>query len=326
MNAVRPVAVLLCLVTTSITAQQQKAEPPREELRETVSVTKHSIDVGGQPLRYTATAGTIVLKDDKDKAQASMFYVAYIRDDVPDRTKRPIFYSFNGGPGTASVWMHMGFTGPRRVVYDEEGMMLSPPYRLADNEHTILDIADIVYIDPVATGYSRMATGEDPHKFHGVLDDIKSVAEFIRIWTTRNSRWDSPKFIIGESYGTTRAAGLAGYLQDQHQMYLNGVILVSSTGLGVEAGSDLRYALLLPHYTATAWYHKALIPELQAASGSAAGIGTIRAWWLPQRPGQRRQADGGRARGHSGAGCAPGWIDTGVRHQQQLARGVSAVS
>jgi carboxypeptidase C (cathepsin A) len=264
MNAVRPVAVLLCLVTTSITAQQQKAEPPREELRETVSVTKHSIDVGGQPLRYTATAGTIVLKDDKDKAQASMFYVAYIRDDVPDRTKRPIFYSFNGGPGTASVWMHMGFTGPRRVVYDEEGMMLSPPYRLADNEHTILDIADIVYIDPVATGYSRMATGEDPHKFHGVLDDIKSVAEFIRIWTTRNSRWDSPKFIIGESYGTTRAAGLAGYLQDQHQMYLNGVILVSSTGLGVEAGSDLRYALLLPHYTATAWYHKALIPELQS--------------------------------------------------------------
>jgi carboxypeptidase C (cathepsin A) len=243
---------------------QQKPDQPKEELKETVSVTKHTIDVGRQPLRYTATAGTIVLKDEKDKPQASMFYVAYTRDDVTDRARRSIFYSFNGGPGTASVWMHMGFTGPRRVVYDDEGMMLSPPFRLADNEHTILDIADIVYIDPVATGYSRMAAGEDPHRFHGTLDDIKSVAEFIRLWTTRNNRWDSPKFVIGESYGTTRAAGIAGYLQDQHQMYLNGVILVSSTGLDVESGADLKFALLLPHYTATAWYHKALVPELQS--------------------------------------------------------------
>jgi carboxypeptidase C (cathepsin A) len=269
MNVSRPLLLTLCLVTApAATAQQKpeppKAEPPKEELKETVSVTKHTIAIGRQTLRYTATAGTIALKDEKDKPQASMFYIAYTRDDVSDRAARPIFYSFNGGPGTASVWMHMGFTGPRRVVYDDEGMMLSPPFRLADNEHTILDIADIVYIDPVATGYSRMAAGEDPHKFHGTLDDIKSVAEFIRLWTTRNNRWDSPKFVIGESYGTTRAAGIAGYLQDQHQMYLNGVILVSSTGLDVESGSDLKFALLLPHFTATAWYHKALAPELQS--------------------------------------------------------------
>lgn len=232
--------------------------------KETSSVTRHTVTVGGQPLRYTATAGTMLLRDDKDKPQASMFYIAYTRDDVTDRARRPIFYSFNGGPGTASVWMHMGMTGPRRVVYEDEGFMLSPPFRLADNEHTILDAADIVYIDPVGTGYSRMMPGEDPHKFHGVMDDIRSVAEFIRLYTTRNSRWDSPKFLIGESYGTTRAAGLVGHLQQQYQMYFNGVVLVSMTGLDYQAGSDLNAALLLPHYAATAWYHKALAPDLQA--------------------------------------------------------------
>ena len=248
---------------------ESRAEAPRpperaEELKEKTSVTKHTIDIGGQAIRYTATAGTILLRDDKDKVQASVFYVAYTRDDVTDRAKRPIFYSFNGGPGTASVWMHMGFTGPRRVVYDDEGFMLTPPFRLATNEHTILDVADIVFIDPVGTGYSKMAPGEDVHKFHGVMDDIRSVGEFIRIYTTRNSRWDSPKFLIGESYGTTRAAGLVGHLQQQHQMYFNGVIMVSMTGLDYQAGTDLGHALLLPHYTATAWYHKALPPELQS--------------------------------------------------------------
>ncbi|MGH9347479.1 MAG: S10 family peptidase [Vicinamibacterales bacterium] len=267
-----PVLVLL-LPGSGASAQQAvpatapptaPAAAPAAEVKETTSVTKHTIDIGGQRIPYTATAGTIVLRDDKNKPEASVFYVAYTRDDVTDRARRPIFYSFNGGPGTASVWMHMGFTGPRKVVYDDEGMMPAPPFRLATNEHAILDIADIVYIDPVGTGFSRMAPGEDPHKFHGVMPDIRSVGEFIRLYTTRHSRWDSPKFLIGESYGTTRAAGLVNHMQEAHQMYFNGVIQVSMTGLDYQLGTDLRFALSLPHYTATAWYHKALPPDLQA--------------------------------------------------------------
>jgi carboxypeptidase C (cathepsin A) len=253
----------------TLVAQQPARETPKEsaarteELKEHTVVTKQTLQVNGQPLRYTATAGTIVLKNDQDKPEASIFYIAYTRDDVTDRSRRPIFFSFNGGPGTASVWMHMGFTGPRRVLYDDEGFMPQPPFRLVDNEYTILDVADIVYIDPVATGYSRMAPGEDPHKFHGVMEDIRAVGEFIRIYTTRHGRWGSPKFLIGESYGTTRAAGLVGHLQQEHQMYFNGVVLVSMTGLDVQPGADLLYALSLPHYAATAWYHRALAPDLQ---------------------------------------------------------------
>jgi carboxypeptidase C (cathepsin A) len=262
------VPVLLLLLPPGASAQQPAtpaaAAAPAAEIKETTSVTKHTIEIGGQRIAYTATAGTIVLRDDKNKPEASVFYVAYTRDDVTDRARRPMFYSFNGGPGTASVWMHMGFTGPRRVVYDDEGMMPAPPFRLSPNEHSILDIADIVFIDPVGTGYSRMAPGEDVHKFHGVMDDIRSVGEFIRLYTTRNSRWDSPKFLIGESYGTTRAAGLVNHMQQTHQMYFNGVIEVSMTGLDYDAGTDLGFALSLPHYTATAWYHKALPPDLQA--------------------------------------------------------------
>ena len=250
--------------TPSAPAAAPPATTPAADVKETTSVTKHTMDVGGQRVPYTATAGTIVLRDDKDKPEASVFYVAYTRDDVTDRSRRPMFYSFNGGPGTASVWMHMGFTGPRKVVYDDEGMMPAPPFRLANNEHAIIDIADIVFIDPVGTGYSRMAPGQDVHKFHGVMDDIRSVGEFIRLYTTRNSRWDSPKFLIGESYGTTRAAGLVNHMQQTHQMYFNGVIQVSMTPLGYQTGADMNFALWLPHYSATAWYHKALPQDLQS--------------------------------------------------------------
>jgi carboxypeptidase C (cathepsin A) len=243
---------------------EARPENAAAELKETTAVTKRTITVGGQRIPVTATAGTIILRDAQQKPEASVFYVAYTRDDVTDRARRPMFYSFNGGPGTASVWMHMGFTGPRKVVYDDEGMMPAPPFRLEDNAHSILDVADIVFIDPVGTGFSRMAPGEDPHKFHGVMEDIRSVGEFIRLYTTRNSRWDSPKFLIGESYGTTRASGLVNHMQQEHQMYFNGVILVSMTGLDYQAGSDLGFALSLPHYAATAWYHKALPADLQA--------------------------------------------------------------
>ena len=239
-------------------------ETPAPDLQERTSVTRHTIRIGGQPVAYTATAGNLVLRDDRGKATASFFYVYYTRDGVTDLTRRPLVFSFNGGPGTASIWMHVGFTGPRRVVYDDEGFQVQPPYRLSDNEQSILDIADIIYIDPVGVGYSRMAPGEDPHRYHGVGDDIAAMGDFIRVFTSRQSRWKSPKFLIGESYGTTRASGLVGYLQSQHQMYMNGVILVSMTNLGLDRGAEVSYATTLPYMTATAWYHKKLAAELQA--------------------------------------------------------------
>ncbi|MBS3819480.1 peptidase S10 [bacterium] len=238
-------------------------EAKKENLYPPPSVTKHSIQIGEKTLDYTATAGTLPLRENR-KTTAHVFYIAYTKDGVQDKSERPILFSFNGGPGSSSVWLHMGFLGPRRVLYDEKGFALPPPYKLVDNEYSILDTADIVFIDPVGTGYSRMVPGKDKHKYHGVMQDIQSVAEFIRLYISRNERWESPKFIIGESYGTTRASGLVGYLQSRHNMYFNGVILVSMTELGVNAGKDLNnYMLKLPHYAATAWYHKQLSPEFQ---------------------------------------------------------------
>ena len=176
-------------------------------------------------------------------------------------------FSFNGGPGSASVWMHLGLLGPRRVLLKEDGSSLPPPYKLVDNEFSLLDETDLVFIDPVSTGYSRAVKPDDAKKFHGVESDLTSVADFIRLYTTRNSRWGSPKFIIGESYGTTRAAGLSGELAQRQRMNVNGIMLVS-TVLNFETisfahGNDLPYVLYLPTYTAAAWYHKKLSPDLQ---------------------------------------------------------------
>jgi carboxypeptidase C (cathepsin A) len=226
-------------------------------------VTQHTTTIRGETVRYTAEAGTLPIREN-GKVTARMFYIFYRRDNAPEGGPRPMVFSFNGGPGTASVWMHMGYTGPRRVQYDQEGFALKPPVGLEDNPHSILDVADIVYIDPIATGFSRMEEGEDEHKYHGTLSDIESVGEFIRLFIVRKNRWDSPKFLIGESYGTTRASGLAGHLLDAHQIYLNGVILVSMTNLNVEAGPDVRYATTLPQLAATAWYHRQLSADLQA--------------------------------------------------------------
>jgi carboxypeptidase C (cathepsin A) len=249
--------------STGQVPEAKPTPPPPADLPAT-SVTRHSVKVGGRILDYTATAAVMPMKDDSGKIVADIFYIAYTFDGVMDRTKRPVLFAFNGGPGSASVWMHMGFLGPRKVVYSEEGWALRPPYRIEDNSFSILDEADIVFIDPVATGYSRMAPGEDPHTFHGVAEDLDSVAEFIRLYLTKNGRWDSPKFLIGESYGTTRAAGLTGRLMSKYNIFLNGTILVSSMTLGVRLGADTETALILPHYTATAWYHKKLPADLQA--------------------------------------------------------------
>ncbi len=226
-------------------------------------VTQHSARINGQNVSYTTEAGWLPIRDEGEIA-AKMFYIAYTRDGIDDKSTRPLIFSFNGGPGTASVWMHMGYTGPRRVVYDDDGFALMPPGNLEDNPHSILDAADIVYIDPVDTGYSRMVEGEDLHKYHGTMSDVESVGEFIRLFILRKDRWMSPKFLIGESYGTTRASGLAGYLSSRHQLYLNGVILVSMTGLNVDAGEDVSYATSLPHLAATAWYHRQLADDLQS--------------------------------------------------------------
>lgn len=257
-----PLVALLALAILGLSPGVQQAQEldllPAEPV-----VTQHTTTIRGETVRYTAEASTLPIRKNGE-VTAQMFYVAYTRDGVPEGSARPMIFSFNGGPGTASVWMHMGYTGPRRVQYDEEGFALRPPVGLEDNPQSILDVADIVYIDPVATGFSRMVEGQDEHMYHGTLADIESVGEFIRLFIVRKNRWASPKFVIGESYGTTRASGLAGYLADAHQIYLNGVMLVSMTGLDVEAGPDVAYATSLPQRTATAWYHRQLVPDLQA--------------------------------------------------------------
>jgi len=271
----------ILLMVAGIPASAQKveekpadkpAEKPKDEKKpatpeEKVVQTKHTVKVGGQEIKYTATAGTILLKLEDGTPKASVFYVAYTRDDVSDTAKRPVTFTFNGGPGAASIWLHLGALGPRRVEMGDAGALLAPPYKLVDNEYSLLDVTDLVFIDPVTTGYSRAVPGEPDKQFHGVEEDIHSVGDFIRLYATRNRRWTSPKFLAGESYGTTRAAGLSGYLQQRYGMYLNGIILISSIlnfqTAEFDTGNDLPYILYLPTYTAIAWYHKKLPADLQ---------------------------------------------------------------
>jgi carboxypeptidase C (cathepsin A) len=207
-------------------------------------------------------------EEDGVKPKASIFYIAYTKQDEAEPGLRPVTFSFNGGPGSSSVWLHLGLLGPKRVLLDEIGGAPPPPYRLVENAHSLLDFTDLVFIDPVSTGYSRVVPGETPKQFHDIQKDIESVGEFIRLYATRTNRWSSPKFLIGESYGTTRAAGLSGHLQDRLGMYLNGIMLVSTilnfqTGW-FNPGNELPYILFLPTYTATAWYHQRLAEDLQA--------------------------------------------------------------
>ncbi len=242
---------------------EQESPPPKEEKIQ----TKHTVVIQGQAVPYTATAGAYLLKDEEGKPKATLFYVAYTRDDVTDVQSRPVTFSFNGGPGSSSVWMHLGMLGPRKVHLDQEGNVPPPPYRLEENPFSLLDVTDLVFIDPVSTGYSRPVPGEKADQFHNFEKDIESVGEFIRLYTTREQRWLSPKFLIGESYGTTRAAGLAGFLQDRHGMLFNGIMLVSAIlnfqSASFHPGNDLPYILFLPSYTAAAWYHQRLEPALQ---------------------------------------------------------------
>jgi carboxypeptidase C (cathepsin A) len=245
-------------------AKGESKEAPK--LEDKLVTTHHHLMIGGHDIAYSATTGTMVLREEDGKAKATLFFVAYTKDGVQDASRRPISFTYNGGPGAASVWLHLGAFGPRRVVLDDEGMPTPPPYHVTDNAESLLDVTDMVFIDPVSTGYSRPAQGEDPNQFHGLHEDIKWVGEFIRLYNGRFDRWASPKFLIGESYGTTRSAGLSRYLQDQHGIYLNGIVLISAI-LNFETarfdiGNDLPYPLFLPTYTAIAWYHKKLPPDL----------------------------------------------------------------
>jgi carboxypeptidase C (cathepsin A) len=244
-------------------------------LKDSTSITRHEIKINGKTLEYTVTCGTVVLREEHDKdgealeakARASMFFIAYTLDGVKDPAKRPLTYSFNGGPGSSSVWLHLGLFGPKRVKLDDEGNAGAPPYALVDNEFSVLDKTDLVFIDPIGTGYSRMVSGEKVKEFHDYKRDLESVGEFIRLYTSRNQRWASPKFIAGESYGTTRACGLAGLLQEKYGMYMNGLLLISCAldfqTLRFDHGNDLPPVLFLPTYTVTAWHHKALGPADQ---------------------------------------------------------------
>ena len=249
--------------------EEKKEEKPAP--KDNLVETKHSVRIGGKEVKYTVTTGTMILKEETadrekesegEKPRAEIFFIAYTKDGVKDKSKRPITFSFNGGPGSSSVWLHLGVLGPRRVVLKDDGELPAPPFRLTDNEFSLLDETDLVFIDPVSTGYSRAVEGQKPKDWHGFKKDIESVGDFIRLYATRYKRWLSPKFLAGESYGTTRAAGLSGYLQDRHGMYLNGIMLISAvldfTTLDFNINNDLPYVLFLPGYAAAAWYHRKL--------------------------------------------------------------------
>src|SRR5689334_24559302 len=241
---------------------KQTQRPPIAE--EKSSVTHHSARIGGQEIKYTATAATYNIKADDGTPKATMFYVAYTKEGVSDMAKRPISFVYNGGPGSASLFTHMGM-GPKRVVLTPDGHGMPAPYTIVDNEDSFLDATDLVFIDAISTGYSRPAPGEVPNQFHGIIADANWFADFIYQYITRNDRWASPKFLIGESYGTTRSAELAGVLQERHQLYLNGIVLLSAVAFANWGGDD-RFEFFLPTYTTTAWYHHLLAPDLQNES------------------------------------------------------------
>jgi carboxypeptidase C (cathepsin A) len=253
--------------TTQAKPAAGKDKPQTQPVAEKVSVTEHELKIGDQTLKYRATAGTMPLKDEAGKARANFFFVAYEKLSDTPVEQRPITFVFNGGPGAAAIWLHLGTAGPRHVEMSPEGLPGAPPYRLTENGSTWLRESDLVFIDPVGTGYSRVAEGVKGEEFYGVQQDIDSVSEFIRLYLVRGQRWGSPKFVAGESYGTTRAALLSEHLLDRYGIALNGVIIIS-TVLSFQAispgeANELPYALYLPTYTAAAFYHKRLSAELE---------------------------------------------------------------
>lgn len=228
----------------------------------------NTVTIAGERVKYVAETGMLPILKPDGTTSASVFYVAYTRLDEKNTAARPVTFCFNGGPGSSSVWLHLGALGPRRVKMNPDGTLPSPPFGLVDNQYSILGASDLVFIDPVATGFSRAAKDEKADAFFGDSADLDSVGEFIRLWTTRHGRWLSPKFLCGESYGVFRAAGLADHLRSRYGMYLNGLVLISGVldfaTIWDNPGNDLPYPLILPAYTAAAHFHHKLLPDLQA--------------------------------------------------------------
>src|SRR5689334_7835933 len=280
----------VCLTGVGVNAQQrrqggQPGNPPSEQparqeegggggsgrevagaAEEKISTTSHTITLDGKELKYTATTGTLPIRLDDGKVAARMFFVAYTKDGE-DIARRPISFLYNGGPGAATVWLHMGSFAPRHVQMADDGFQPAPPYKFVNNPNTLLDATDLVFIDAVDTGYSRGVAGVNTAQFHGQNGDLRAFGEFLNEYLTYASRWPSPKFLIGESYGTIRSAGLAAEIQQRHGIELNGIVLVSALltyqTLSPAPNNDVAYADLIPTYAATAWYHKKLPADLQ---------------------------------------------------------------
>jgi carboxypeptidase C (cathepsin A) len=232
---------------------------------EKISQTQHALRVDGREIRYTATAGTLPIRLDEGKVVARMFFVGYTKDGE-NAKGRPVSFLYNGGPGAASIYLHLGSFAPRRAQMANDGFQPAPPFQLVDNEHTLLDVSDVVFVDAMSTGYSRTVAGSDPAQFHGVRGDLRAFGEFIRTYLDTYDRWSSPKFLIGESYGTIRSAGLSQELQTRHGVELNGIVMLSALlsyqTLQPAPNNDVAHAAALPTFTATAWYHKRLPAEL----------------------------------------------------------------
>jgi carboxypeptidase C (cathepsin A) len=247
---------------TEAKPSENKPTSDNREPKEESSVTEHSIRIGGQSISYKATASTTLLKNEKGEPTALMYSTAYTRNDVKDVSQRPIAFLYNGGPGSASVWLHMGAFGPRRVVTENAAATPPAPYKIVDNEYSLLDKADLVFIDPVGTGFSHAAGKAQDKDFWGVDQDVKSLAQFINIYVSRNNRWNSPKLLIGESYGTFRSVALGEYLRSNDGIAVNGIVLISSVldlgTLSFNPGNDDSYIFYVPTYAAVAWYYKTL--------------------------------------------------------------------
>jgi carboxypeptidase C (cathepsin A) len=257
--SVLAVAFLVFKTLPAFASDNKTAETVKP--KEIFSTTQHTIKVGRKKLHYTATAGQLILKDDSGKQKAQVFFIAYKKKDK-NTAGRPVTFAFNGGPGSSSVWLHFGAIGPKRVRLKEDGSTPPPPAALIDNEFTWLAFTDVVFIDPVGTGYSRALDKKKEKQFFDFKKDIESVGDFIRLYLTRYNRWLSPRFIAGESYGTTRAVGLTKYLHKTHGIDLNGILLVSPVldfnTIMFNSSNNLSYVLAFPTYTAAAWYHKRL--------------------------------------------------------------------
>ena len=257
---------------------ENKPTEPVEVPQDHLVTTKHSVTINGKEIRYTATVGTMVVSQEStkdgvyegEKPRFEIFFTAYTLDDPEDISKRPLTFSFNGGPGSCSMWVHMGFLGPRRVQLDEEGNVTRFPAPVVENPYSILDLTDLVFIDPVLTGYSRSVTGNKDADFLGYTNDIHSVGDFIRLYVTRNERWSSPKYLAGESYGTPRSVGVCKYLSEEYSLDLNGLMLISTANdfstLEFNPGNELPFVLFLPTYAADAWYYKKAAPQYLAMS------------------------------------------------------------